>query len=205
MLHNILFLLLVILTNDLLSQKRIDFIADRPGEIYFKVQSKYDSLNNRNRYLPKDNGKQFENLPKGLFLIVDTVTQIEYSRFINKYSRNHNIFNKNKERIINGHNIYVINKSSDTLRILADQGILFIYGEVFYDGNWRRIHNYGSFCGTAFRYESLPSNTYWTSIIPKYGGNIKVKMRYVLTRIVGNETPLYSNEFMENIQIYQLN
>ena len=117
--------------------------------------------------------KQLESV-HGLKLIIDTTSHIDFAE---KFK---------------GQKVYLINKSGVDTGFEASDSRLSIAAEAFYKGTWSSIEYLpSSWCGNSYHKVYLKNNEYWEFNVPRYLGQIKVKLRYRLDAGPGNK--LYSN------------
>jgi hypothetical protein len=139
----------------------------------------------------------------GFFLKLDNSKKIIYE-----------IQGINGKEKINGYNLYLVNKSSDMVKIDACDSRLPVVAEVFIDDKWQPIECLPRiFCGNSYHEVGLNKNEYWKFNVPKYDGKIKTKIRYRLDisnrykRDADNtskEKFIYSNEVETKINKEQI-
>ena len=111
----------------------------------------------------------------GLKLIIDTTSHIGFAE---KFK---------------GQKVYLSNQSGIDTGFEASDSRLSIVAEAFYKGSWKPIEYLpSSWCGNSYHKVYLKNNEYWEFDVPRYLGQIKVKLRYRLD--IGQGSILYSNE-----------
>ena len=111
----------------------------------------------------------------GLKLIIDTTSHIVFAE---KFK---------------GQKVYLSNQSGIDTGFEASDSRLSIVAEAFYKGSWKPIEYLpSSWCGNSYHKVYLKNNEYWEFNVPRYLGQIKVKLRYRLD--TGQGSILYSNE-----------
>lgn len=95
-----------------------------------------------------------------------------------------------------GHKIYLINGSSDSLQIPAQDGRLKMLQQAqTLDGEWEYVENFiDSWCGNSYHDIILPSNQYFVFSSPMFKGDFETKIRYELE--LNDDKKIYSNEYV---------
>ena len=97
-----------------------------------------------------------------------------------------------------GQNVYLINKTGNTLRFEASDSRLSIIAEAFYNDVWQPIEYLpSSWCGNSYHKVYLKDNEYWRFVVPRYSGRLKVKLRYRFE--AEKERIYYSNEINSSV------
>ena len=134
---------------------------------------------------PEKTGKHDFKDKKDLFLEIDTSQIVTFAgRF-------------------NGYRLYIGNKSDSLVRLNASDSRLYAVAEAYYEGRWQPIEYLpSSWCGNSYHYVYLRQNEYWKFTVPRFTGEIAVKLRYRLDTGYGQS--VYSNEIPARINPGQL-
>lgn len=101
------------------------------------------------------------------------------------------------------YHLYLGNKSTTALQLIALDSRLSVIAEVYYKGEWQAIeYLLSSWCGNSYHKVFLSPNQYWAFRVPKFEGKITTKLRYRLSLSNGNF--LYSNEIPTSFNVGQL-
>ena len=98
-----------------------------------------------------------------------------------------------------GNKIYLINGTSDTLQMDAQDGrIKLLQQALNEDGTWEYLENFiDSWCGNSYFDVKLPAKHYYVFSSPIFKGDISTMLRYELT--INRDKKIYSNEYSGQI------
>ncbi|AWH86172.1 hypothetical protein HYN59_14110 [Flavobacterium album] len=101
----------------------------------------------------------------------------------------------------NGYRLYIINATDKDERFDTDCGVLFAGTKAYIDDKWQSIEEKPLIISCSFTYEILKTGYYWEFHVPKFTGEIPVKIRY---KVYAGGTYIYSNEIDAKINRGQL-
>ena len=139
-----------------------------------------------------------KNFPKKLTSEVSAYTQSNKLQIIVKTD----LTTEFHEGVL-GFKVFVVNKSDEVMKLLAQDSRLYIKRQVFYKNKWRDIEYLpGSWCGNSYHKVLIKPNEYWDFTAPCLNGKIVAKFRFQL--YVDEKLTIYSNEFEGSFNKTQL-
>ncbi|GAA0893824.1 hypothetical protein GCM10009122_35040 [Fulvivirga kasyanovii] len=98
-----------------------------------------------------------------------------------------------------GNKIYLINGTTDTLQIDAQDGQIELLQQALNeDGTWLYLENFiDSRCGNSYHDVQLPPNKYFVFSSPVFRGDFTTTLRYELS--INRDSKIYSNEYQGTI------
>ncbi len=99
-----------------------------------------------------------------------------------------------------GYSLIVGNSTPDTISFSAQDSRLNMKLQAFYNGEWKDIeYLQSSWCGNSYHTVELPPNHSWSFSIPKYAGELKVKIRAELMYIDKSDPKISSIVYSNSI------